>query len=256
LEMVWALHKHYEMRIAFIQVEPRKKKAVGTKIFLLCSVMLFLLVSSVAFGEDAFDPVKVVYMANGETIYCQMGSIEGTRMVLRKANGSVSVPLQNVDFEKTFPKYTKGEGETVLLVHAGPLYRDEFVIVSNLRMVREEEKSSSRTVQFAVLCDVINRGDPCEIRVSVLAKDWQGSSRFAIDLDSESTVRREERAVLKKRLGDGEAKLEPLIAALRVGDVERRNVKTGEDEDSLKAKMAPERLREQKIKSLKEAFLQ
>ena len=255
MKMVRPLHEHNEMSRTFIPTKPRKKKAMGTRSFLLFCCILFTAIASVALGEDAFDPVKVVYMANGETIYCQMGSIEGTRMVLRKANGSVSVPLQKVDFDKTFPKYKKEEGETVLLVHAGQLYRDEFTIVSNLRMVRERENSTSRATQVAILCDVINRSDPCQIRVSVLAKDLQGSSRFAIDLDSESMVGREEKTVLKKRLEASEANLEPLIATLRVGDVDRRNVKKGEDEDSLKAKLGPERLREQKIRSLKEAFL-
>lgn len=253
--MVRALHEYDRMKNRTIQAKPGKKKSMVKKGLLVCTLMLFLSVPSGALGDDAFDPVKVVYMANGEIIYCHMGSIEGTQMVLRKANGSVSVPLQKVDFEKTFPKYKKEQGETVLLVHAGQLYRDEFIIVSNLRMVREEDHSSSGTGQFSVLCDVFNRGDPCQVRVSVLAKDWQGSSRFAIDLDSDSAVRREGRTVLKKRLGDSEAKLGHLIATLRVGDVERRNVKSGEEEDILKAKMTPERLREQKMRSLKEAFL-
>ena len=214
---------------------------------------LFASIASVAFGEDAFDPVKVVYMANGEAIYCQMGSIEGTEMVCRKANGSVSVPLSKVDFEKTFPRYPLQEGETVLLVHAGQLYRDEFTIVSNLRMIRE---SASPAGQVAILCDVINRSDPCQIRVSVLAKDLRGNSRFAVDLDSEKRVGRDEKAVLKTRLGASESKLEPLIAALKVGDLERRNIrKPGEEEDILRAKLGSERMREQKIRSLKEAFL-
>ena len=253
--MVWALHKHNEMKMLFFQAEPRKKRVMNARSFLLFTFILFISITSGALGEDAFDPVKVVYMANGETIYCQMGSIEGTRMVLRKSNGSVSVPLEKVDFEKTFPKYKKEEGATVLLVHAGQVYRDEFTIVSNLRMIREEEKDPSRTMQVAILCDVINRSDPCQIRVSVLAKDLHGSSRFAIDLDSESRVGREEKTVLKQRLGASEARLEPLITTLRVGDVDRRNVTKGEDEDSLKAKLRPERLREQKIRNLKEAFL-
>jgi len=256
LQMVRALQEKNEMKLRFIGAKPRKKEKMAIRFLPLCGCILFALITSAAFGEDAFEPVKVVYMANGETIYCQMGSIEGTKMVLRKANGSVSVPLQNVNFEKTFPKYQKQEGETVLLVHAGQLYRDEFIIVSNLRMIREEENTPSRTAQVTILCDVINRSDPCQIRVSVLAKDLQGNSRFAIDLDSDSRVGKDEKAVLKRRLGASEAKLEPLIAALRVGDVERRDVQQkGEEEDSLKGKWSAERLREQKIRSLKERFL-
>ena len=256
LRMVRALQENNEMKPRFIGAKPRKKEKMAIRFLPLCGCILFALIISAAFGEDAFEPVKVVYMTNGETIYCQMGSIEGTKMVLRKANGSVSVPLQNVNFEKTFPKYQKQEGETVLLVHAGQLYRDEFIIVSNLRMIHEEENTASRTAQVTILCDVINRSDPCQVRVSVLAKDFQGNSRFAIDLDSDSRVGRDEKAVLKRRLGASEAKLENLITNLKIGDVERRNVQPkGEYEDSLKAKLSPERVREQKIKSLKEAFL-
>lgn len=221
----------------------------------LCSGLFLACLASAAFGEDAFDPVKVVYMRNGEAIYCQMGCIEGTKMVCRKANGSVSVPLRSVNFEKTFPKYQKQEGETVLLVHAGQLYRDEFTVVSNLRMVREEEKATSLGGRVAVLCDVINRSDPSQIRVSVLAKDAQGGTRFATDLDSASTVGKEERAVLKRRFGDSEASMEHLIATLKVGGVARRNVEKREDEEGLKAELSPEKVREQKIRSLKERFL-
>jgi hypothetical protein len=233
------------MSITFIKAKSR--------LFPVC-VSIFAL-ASVAFGEDAFEPVKVVYMANGTTLYCQMGSIEGTRMVCRKANGSVSVPLKNVNFDKTFPKYQKKEGEAILLVHAGQVYRDEHLILSNLRMVSEEENSDSRTAQVAIVCDAINRGGPCKIRVSVTAKDVQGSSRFAIDLDSESRVDEDEKAVLKTRLSSSEAKLEPLIAALRVGDVERKNVQPKGKPEDVSAASSAERLREQKIRSLKERFL-
>lgn len=226
---------------------------MGKKIALLFAGLL--LIPSAALGEDAFDPVKVVHMANGEAIYCQMGSIEGTQMVCRKANGSVSVPLQKVDFERTFPKYKVNEGERILLVHAGQLYRDEFTIVSNLRMIREED-AESRISHVAILCDVTNRSDPCRIRVSVLAKDVQGNSRFAVDLDSDSMIGKDERVVLKKRLGDPDSKLESRISSLRIGDLERRKTGvSGEEEGAMRAKLNAERIREQKVRNLREAFL-
>jgi len=239
------------------EVHRNKRKEMGLRVYLFWCCVLFASIPSIAFGEDPFEPVKVVYMASGEAIYCQMGSIEGTQVVCRKANGSVWVPLENVNFGKTFPKYKKREGETVLLVHAGQLYRDEFTIVSNLRMVREDENTASRTGRVSILCDVINRSDPCRIRVSVLAKDLHGSSRFAIDLDSDPIVGKDGNAALKRQLEPSEANLARLIATLRVGDVERRNVKRkGEGEDSLMGALSAENLREQKIRSLKKAFLE
>jgi len=239
------------------EVHRNKRKEMGLRHFLLWFCVLFSSIPSIAFGEDPFEPVKVVYMASGEAVYCQMGSIEGTQVVCRKANGSVWVPLENVNFGKTFPKYKKREGETVLLVHAGQLYRDEFTIVSNLRMVREDENTPSRPGQVAILCDVINRGDPCQIRVSILAKDLQGSSRFAIDLDSDPIVGKDGKTALKRQLEFSEAKLFRLITTLRVVDVERRYLKRKEEgEDSLMGALSAEKLREQKIRSLKKALLE
>jgi len=226
-------------------------------ILLLWACVLPASVPSSAFGEDPFEPVKVIYMAGGETMYCQMGSIEGTQVVCRKANGSIWVPLEKVNLEKTFPKYKKGKGETVLLVHSGQWYRDESTIVSNLRMIREEANTPSGPGQVALLCDVINRSDPCRIRVSILARDRQGSSRFEIDLDSEPPVDKEGKAVLKRRLEVSEAKLAGLITSLRVGDVERRNLDLKKEEDSsFPAGTGPEKLREQKINNLKKALLE
>jgi hypothetical protein len=219
----------------------------------LCACFLGASLPSIASGDDAFDPVRVVYMINGEAIHCQMASIEGVRMVCRKANGSVSMPLQNVDFEKTFPKYPRQEGETILLVHAGQLFRDENTIVSNLRMIREEHNGAAGPARLIILCDVINRSDPCEIRVSIIAKDRQGNSRFAMDLDSDARVGKDRRAVLKKPLDPSEHRWENQITALRIGDVERRNIlEKGKDDNGT---ISPEKVREQKIRNLKDSFL-
>lgn len=222
-------------------------------LFLLCTGLLGAVLASFAFGGEAFDPVKVVYTTNGDALYCQMASLEGVHVVCRKANGSVSVPLHNVDFERTFPKYHKEDWETVLLVHAGQLYRDENIIVSDLRMIREKENGAGRSPQVVIFCDVINRSEPSDVRVTVIAKDRQGSSRFAIDLDSETRVGKDQRAVLKKPLDPLDQRSEPHITALRIGDVERRNILNTVDPGNLP--MSPEKLREQKIKILKEKFL-
>ena len=62
-------------------------------------------------------------------------------MICRKFGGNVTLPLQSVNFEKTFPKYKNVDGETVLLVHPGPRYQDENIVISNVRMVRGPESS-------------------------------------------------------------------------------------------------------------------
>jgi hypothetical protein len=233
-----------------------KKKGMGEKRLLLCACILAASLASVASGEEAFDPVKVVYMTNGEAIYCQMASLEGVSMVCRKANGSISVPLRYVDFEKTFPKYKNHEGETVLLVHAGQLYRDENIIVSNLKMIREEQNGLDRPARLVILCHVDNRTDPCEIRASIIAKDERGSSLFAIDLESGARVGKYQRAVLKKPLDSSERKFENHIVSLKIGVVERRNIlQKGEEEDGHGENRSPESMREQRIRNLKESFL-
>lgn len=256
--MVHSLHakENREITIIFTKVKPGNKKGMGKKRLLLCACLFVAWLASVASGEEVFDPVKVVYMTNGEQIFCQMASIEGVRMVCRKANGSVSMPLRNVDLKKTFPKYKKDEGKTVLLVHAGQLYRDENTIVSNLRMIRQEQDGFDGPGQVVVLCDVLNRSDPCEIRVSIIAKDGQGSSRFALDLDSDARIGKDQRAILKKPLDAPERKFENHITTLRIGDVERRNLmQKGEAQDGVNGNISPEKLREQKIRILKETFL-
>lgn len=241
---------------AFSRGKAEKKTRMGKKHLLLCTWLFAILFPSVASGEEAFDPVRVIYMINGETIQCQMASIEGIRMVCRKANGSVSLPLQNIDFEKTFPKYKNQEGETLLLVHAGQLYRDENTIVSNLRMIRMGQKGMDEPERLAIFCDVINRAEPCDIRVSVIAKDGQGNSRFAIDIDSESRVGKGQRTVLKKPLAPAERNWGNHITTLRIGDVDRRNIQRKEETVQINnGNMSAERLREQRLRSLKESFL-
>jgi hypothetical protein len=118
-------------------------------------------------------------------------------------------------------------------------------------MVREDEASNPEGT--AILCDIINRGDPCRIRVTVLAKDMRGRSCFAMALDSDSVVGRGGKATLKKQLVGAEAKVGGLIASLKIGDPERRNV---QHEARAQERIdRPEKVREQKIRSLKEAFL-
>jgi hypothetical protein len=107
-----------------------------------------------------------------------------------------------------------------------------------------------------ILCHVDNRTDPCEIRASIIAKDERGSSLFAIDLESGARVGKYQRAVLKKPLGALESEFENQIVALRIGDVERRNIlQRGEEENGHGENTSPESLREQKIRNLKENFL-
>jgi hypothetical protein len=230
-------------------------------------ISAFLLVAgglaTTAFGDEVFEPVKVVYMNNGQAVFCQMASIDGTRMVCRRANGSVSLPLQNVNFERTFPRYKKQDGEAILLVHAGELYRDENIIVSNLRMIREAENRAAETHsgpksgEYAILCDVVNRSNPCDVRVSVIAKDGQGRTRYAVDLDSAARVDERQSVVLKRQLDGVDAKVESQVVSLKIADVERRNVlKKAEEESSGRdGKMSQEKLREYRIKSLRESFL-
>ncbi len=242
---------------------------MGKKLILILAFLLAAGLKTAAFGDDVFDPVKVVYMNNGQAVFCQMASIDGTRMVCRRANGSVSLPLENVNFERTFPKYKKHHEEAILLVHAGELYRDKDTIISNLRMIREagnpaaqahqesRGSSGSQPEHYAILCDLVNRSEPCDVRVSVIARDGQGRTQYALDLDSGARVDVDQPVVLKKRLDGAGAKLESQIASLKIADVERRNVlKKKEEEVSISsANVSPEKLREQRIKSLKENFL-
>jgi hypothetical protein len=228
---------------------------MGRKHILIWAFLLVGGLTTTVLGDEIFEPVKVVYMNNGEAIFCQMGSIDGTEMVCRRANGSVSLRLENINFEKTFPKYKRENGETILLVHAGQLYRDENTIISDLRMIREGKNPAAG--DYAILCNVTNRGDPCEVRVSVIAKDGRGRTRYAIDLDSRSRIDAEQNMVLKKRLDGVGAQLESQIVSLKIANVEIRNVlqKREEEIGSREANISPEKLREQRIRSLKESFL-
>jgi ribosomal protein L12E/L44/L45/RPP1/RPP2 len=214
-----------------------------------------------AFSEEVFAPVKKVYMNDGKVIECQMGWLDGAKMVCRKFGGNVTLQLHSVDFEKTFPKYKKAEGETVLLVHPGPRYQDENIVISNVRMVRLPESNAKSSC--VVVCETLNRGDPCEVRVVVNAVDAQGRVLDQVDISSPSRLDTGETSVLKRRLDSAGAALENQMISLKVSRVERSHV----EETLLSGKKAasgtpgsgpnglPNSAREEKIRALKETFL-
>jgi len=227
-------------------------------------ILVFVFVGSfpsIAFSEDVFAPVKKVYMNDGKIIECQMGWLDGAKMICRKFGGNVTLPLQSVNFEKTFPQYKNVDGETVLLVHPGPRYQDENIVISNVRVVRgpESQAKSSCNVVF----EIMNRGDPCEVRVVVNALDAQGKILHQIDIPSESRLDTGESTLLKKRLDGPVAGLENQMSFLKVSLVERRNVQetllngkkadygtTGSSADGIQDKA-----KQEKIRALKELFL-
>jgi hypothetical protein len=227
------------------------------KIYFL--ILAFVFVGSMpapALSEDVFAPVKKVYMNDGKIIECQMGWLDGARMICRKFGGNVTLPLQSVDFGKTFPKYKKEDGETVLLVHPGPRYQDENIVISNVRIVRGPESNAKSSC--VVVCEIMNRGDPCEVRVVVNAMDAQGKVLHQIDIPSESRLDTGESSVLKRRLDGAGAALENQMIFLKVSRVERSNI----EETVLNGKKAgsgTERtqstVRDEKIRALKETFL-
>jgi hypothetical protein len=240
------------------------------KVFLsFGACLLFGLLTSNAFGEDVFDPVRVIYLKNGEPIRCQIGVLEGTRAVCRNFGGSMSVPLRMIDIEKTFPKFKRREGETIILFHPGQVYRDENVIVSNLHMIREDERgptydhpggsppSDRQPSHYVILFDLMNRGDSCEVSATVALRDGRGNIIDQIDVPSESRVPARGTAVLKKRLEYTKGNLENQIGSLKIGSVERKNVMAKPETDSSRstAKLSPAQLREEKIRALTELFL-
>jgi hypothetical protein len=232
------------------------------KIYFL--ILAFMFVGSMpapALSEDVFAPVKKVYMNDGKIIECQMGWLDGARMICRKFGGNVTLPLQSVDFEKTFPKYKKEDGETVLLVHPGPRYQDENIVISNVRIVRGPESNAKSSC--VVVCEIMNRGDPCEVRVVVNAMDAQGKVLHQIDIPSESRLDTGESSVLKRRLDGAGAALENQMIFLKVSRVERSNIeetllngkKTGSRTTGFGADETQNKVREEKIRALKETFL-
>jgi hypothetical protein len=234
-----------------------------------CACLLFGSLTTNAFGEDTFDPVKVLYLKNGEPMRCQIGVIEGTMAVCRNFGGSASVPLRIIDLDKTFPKFKRREGETVILVQPGQVYQDENIILSNLYMVREDEESpmydhpGSRSPSdlqpshYVIFFDLMNRGDSCEVRATVAFRDKQGNIFHQIDVPSESRVPAGGMAFLKKRLEFTKGNLENQIGSLEIGSVERKNILSKSEAQSSHAGMKPSRaqLREEKIRALTENFL-
>jgi hypothetical protein len=240
------------------------------RVFLsFCACLLFGSLAANAFGEDVFDPVRVIYLKNGEPVRCQIGVLEGSRAVCRNFRGSMSVPLRMIDLEKTFPKFKRREGETIILFHPGEVYRDENVIVSNLRMVREDAKgptydhpggtspSERQPSHYVILFDVKNRGDSCEFSATVVLRDEQGNILGQIDVPSESRVPAMGTATLKKQLEYTKGNLENQIGSLKIRSVERKNVLVKSDTDISHStpKLSPAQLREEKIRALTELFL-
>jgi hypothetical protein len=243
--------------------------------FLILVFVFAASIPAIAFSEDVFAPVKKVYMNDGKTIECQMGWLDGARMICRKFGGNMTLPLQSVDFEKTFPKYKKVDGETVLLVHPGPRYQDENVVISNVRMVRASESpaksdasiNKAQTHLQATACmivfEIMNRGDPCEVLVVVNAMDAQGKILHQIDVASESRLDTGESSIMKERLNGAGPGLENQMIFLKVSQVERRNVlesgiegRNAEHNGAGSAvKTNQDRVRENKVRALREIFL-
>jgi hypothetical protein len=232
------------------------------KIYSLIFALVFVgSMAAPAFSEDVFAPVKKVYMNDGKVIECQMGWLGGAKMICRIFGGNMTLSLQSVDFKKTFPKYRNGEGETVLLVHPGPRYQDENVVISNVRMVRLPE--SNAKTSCVVVCEILNRGDPCQVRVVMNALDSQGRVLSQIDIPSESRLDTGDSPVLKRRLDGAAAGLENQMVSLKVIQVERSNIEAS----PLNGKKAnfgttgsgpngtQNTAREEKIRALKETFL-
>jgi len=225
--------------------------------FLILAFVLMGSVPAIAFSEDVFAPVRKVYMNDGKVIECQMGWLDGARMICRKFGGNMTLPLQSVNFEKTFPKYKIGDGETVLLVHPGPRYQDENIVISNVRMVRGLDSQAKNSC--VVVCEIMNRGDPCEVRVVVNALDAQGKIIHQIGIPSESRLDIGESSILKGRLDGAGAALENQMISLKVTHVERSNIQqsllNGKKAEYGTAGGNQNRAREEKIRFFKEAFL-
>ena len=246
------------------------------KIYFLILALVFAgSIPAIAFSEDVFAPVKKVYMNDGKMIECQMGWLDGARMICRKFGGNMTLPLQSVNFEKTFPKYKNVDGETVLLVHPGPRYQDENIVISNVRMVRASESpaksdasiNKAKTHPQATACmivfEIMNRGDPCEVLVVVNAMDTQGKILHQIDVASESRLDTGESSIMKERLDGAGPGLENQMSFLKVSHVERRNIlesllngKSGDYTTTGSAtKTKQDIIRDNKMRALREIFL-
>jgi hypothetical protein len=232
------------------------------RIYFLILVFVFVgSIPAIAFGEDVFAPVRKVFMNDGKMIECQMGWVDGAKMICRKFGGNVILPLQGVDFEKTFPKYKKVDGETVLLVHPGPRYQDENIVISDVCLVRGPENRAESS--SAVVFEIMNRGDPCQVRVALNALDAQGKILHEIDVLSESRLNTAESSLLKKRVDGPVAVLEKQVFSLKVSEVERSNIqetlldskKAGYGTSGSAADGNQDRVRMEKIRVLKETFL-
>ena len=234
---------------------PWERMGMRKTCFLILALVFVGSMPTTALSEDVFAPVKIVYMNDGKMIECQMGWLDGARMICRKFGGNMTLPLQSVDFEKTFPKYKIADGETVLLVHPGPRYQDENIVISNIRIVRASESQAKSSC--VVVCEVMNRGDPCDVRVVMNALDAQGKILRQIDVLSESRLDVGESAILKRRLDGLGNGLENLMSSLKVTSVERRNVLESAiaGKNGVSSGTSQDKIRENKIKALKEIFL-
>ena len=243
--------------------------------FLVVAFVLAGSIPSICLSEDVFAPVRKIYMNDGKLIECQMGWLDGDRMICRKFGGNVTLPLVSVDFEKTFPKYKKTEGETVLLVHPGAAYQDENIVLSNLRVIRTPESPAKgdpslnkaqthpRATAYVIVFEILNRGDPCEVRVVINVMDTQGKILHQIDVPSESRLDAGESSVVKTRLDRPGTGLENRMSFLKVSQVERKNIpedllNPGNPDYGARGPAADgiqDKVREEKIRALKELFL-
>mgnify|MGYP000165084315 CR=1 FL=1 len=237
--------------------------------FLILALVIAGLIPSIAFSEEVFDPVRKIYMNDGKVVECQMGWLDGARMICRKFGGNMTLPLQSVDFARTFPKYKKPPEETVLLVHPGPRYQDENIVLSNVRVIRAPENPAKTDLSAnrgqnppqavsTIVIEITNRGDPCEVKVSLNAMDVLGKVLHQFDVTSESRLDTGESTILKRRLDAAGADLGNLMSTLKITRVERSNIlesvlKNGGTDYS--ADGIKDKIRQEKIRALKEMLL-
>jgi hypothetical protein len=183
-------------------------------------------------GQNNPDNLTVIYLKNGRQIECDMGWVEGEKIVYRKFGGNLALPLREIDLDKTFAKSVEREKEKIIVQYPGNVYQHEGVTLFDLTMTREllrkvrnsdwgnQQYIEQEKTVYEILCSVRNDGNPCRVSVELIALDAKGYVLGSAYWSSSSLLWEGDLAELRTKVGMKEGTREG-IKAVKVNKVIR-----------------------------------
>lgn len=123
----------------------KMKKALLIIILLIASFAM----TEVCYTEEAADILKTIYLKDGQVIKCSMGWRDGDTFYYRKYGGTIGIPIERVDIDRTYNKFHEEqqqikEKERQSIVQESDIkYKSKDVLISNFKVVRRSREKKA-----------------------------------------------------------------------------------------------------------------